>query len=93
VTAAQPSDYEASGYNRFFRRTLNSNASERSLKNVGSARMYQPQDLNFDSRQTSGSLGDRIQIGKSIELNGPGERISISDSEGNEVVRLGNGES
>lgn len=93
MTGAQDNSYENAGYNRFFRRTLNSNASERSLKNVGSARMYQPQDLNFDSRQTSGSLGDVIRVGSAIELNGQSERISIKDREGNEVTRIGDMES
>lgn len=82
--------YEDAGYNRFFRRNLNSNVSERSLKNVGSSRVYQPQSLNFDGMQTSGSMGDVIRVGSSIELNGPAERISIRDREGNEVTRLGN---
>lgn len=86
----QNNSYEDSGYNRFFRRTLSSNISEKSLKNVGAARVYQPQDLNFDSRQTSGSLGDVIRVGTAIELNGQSERISIRDREGNEVTRIGN---
>lgn len=93
MAAAQPNDYEASGYNRFFRRTLSSNSSERSLKNVGSARAYSPQDINFDGLQTSGSLGDVIKVGTAIELNGPAQRISIKDREGNEVTRIGDMES
>lgn len=93
MSVAQPNDYEEAGYNRFFRRTLSSNASERSLKNVGAARAYQPQDINFDGRQTSGSLGDVIRVGKSIELDGAQTRISLKDGEGNEVVRLGDVES
>lgn len=90
MTGGQDNSYENSGYNRFFRRTLSSNASEKSLKNVGAARMYSPQDINFDTRQTSGSLGDVIRVGTSIELNGQSERISIKDREGNEVTRIGN---
>lgn len=89
----QDNSYENSGYNRFFRRTLSSNVSEKSLKNVGAARAYKPQDLNFDGRQTSGSLGDVIRVGTAIELNGQSERISIKDREGNEVTRIGNMES
>ena len=85
--------YEDAGYNGFFRRTLASNPTETSLKNVGANRTHRPQGINFDGSQASGSLGDVIQVGNSIELNGPGERISIKDSERNEVVRLGNMES
>mgnify|MGYP001002121073 CR=1 FL=1 len=93
MTGDQDKTYEDAGYNRFFRRTLSSNISEKSLKNVGAARAYKPQDLNFDDRQASGSLGDVIRVGSSIELNGQAERISIKDTEGNEVTRLGNMES
>lgn len=92
MTAARD-DYQTAGYNNFFRRNLNSNSSESLLKNIGSSRVYQPQDINFDGRQTTGSLGDVIRVGKAIELNGPAERISIRDREGNEVTRIGDMES
>lgn len=84
--------YEDAGYNRFFRRTIASNPTETTLSNVGKNRSFQNQELKFDQRQTSGSLGDIVRVGESIELNGPAERISLRDKERQEVIRLGNGE-
>lgn len=91
MSAAQsnaPLNYEDAGYNRFFRRTLNSNVSERSLKNVGAARMYNSQDINFDGSQTSGSVGDMFRV-KNVTIDG-NIGLKIHDPEGNEVVRVGN---
>ena len=85
--------YEDAGYNRFFRRTVASNPTEDNLKNVGVNRSYQPQQINFDGIQASGSLGDVFRVGPAIELNGPQEKISIRDPERNEVIRIGNRES
>lgn len=86
--------YEDAGYNGFFRRTLASNATETSLKNIGVNRTHRPQGINFDNSQTTGTIGDVVRVGQTIELNGPGERISINEArERTEVVRLGNQES
>lgn len=81
--------YEDAGYNRFFRRTLSSNATETNLKNLGANRQYQPQDLNFDGRQTSGSLGDIFRVGQQIEINGPRVGVIVKDIEGVDVGIFG----
>lgn len=82
--------YENAGYNGFFRRTIASNPTETNLKNVGVNRAYNPAEVNFDERQASGSLGNIIQVGPQIEINGPSVRISLKDTEGQEVGRFGN---
>lgn len=85
-------NYTASGYNGFFRRTIASQPSEFTLSDVGANRTHKPQDMNLDNMKVSGRLGDVFQVGNSIELNGPAEKIALKDPESNEVIRLGNGE-
>lgn len=81
--------YENAGYNGFFRRTISSNPTETSLKNVGANRVFQPTALNLDNTEVSGSLSDTLRVGKGVEINGPEERVSIINSDNEEVVRLG----
>ena len=81
-------NYEDAGYNGFMRRTLNSNPTEKSLKGVGVGRRGQPRTLDFDSLQTGGSMGDKFTAGR-VVVDGAGGAIKINDTEGNEVVRLG----
>jgi len=82
--------YEDAGYNRFFRRTLNSNPGELRLKDVGASRQYAPRDINFDALQTSGALGDKIKVGN-VTIDG-NIGVRMHDAEGNEVVRIGDAE-
>lgn len=78
--------YRSVGFNRFFRRSLNSNPDAVNLKSIsggGTSRQ-----LNFDDAQVSGSLGDILRIGR-INLDGKLGRQSIMDERNNEVLRLG----
>lgn len=84
--------YEDAGYNGFMRRTINSNPTENSLKGVGVGRRGQPRTLDFDSLQTGGSIGDKFTAGR-VVVDGSNGAIKILDTEGNEVIRLGQMES
>lgn len=84
--------YHEAGYNGFFRRTLNSNPVEVRLRGIGGARAYKSQEVNFDTQQTTGSLGDTFQAGR-IHLKGPEGQIDIVDDEGQPVLRVGDQES
>ena len=78
--------YREVGFNRFFRRSINSNPNALNLKSVspnGGSRQ-----LNFDNQQVSGALGDVLRIGR-ITLDGKLGRQSINDERNNEVLRLG----
>ena len=77
--------YKEVGFNRFFRRSLNSDPNVVNLKSMGGGGSRQ---LNFDNAQVSGSLGDILRIGR-ILLNGKLGRESIMDERNNEVLRLG----
>jgi hypothetical protein len=81
--------YEDAGYNKFFRRTLNSNSVETNLSSVGAYRQYKPSSLDFDSTQTSGAIGDVLRVGKGVQIDGPRQKISIYDEQGQETTRLG----
>ena len=84
--SSQDYSYRDAGFNRFFRRTLNSNSGAINLKSVSTG--AGSNQLNFDNAQVSGSLGDLLQIGR-ISLDGKIGRQSIRDELGNEVLRLG----
>ena len=86
ASTAKPYSYQEAGFNRFFRRTLGSNAQAVSLRSSSSA--TSSNQLNFDELQVSGSLGDTLKIGL-ITLNGKLGRQSVYDELGNEVLRLG----
>lgn len=77
--------YREAGFNRFFRRSLNSNPNAVNLKGTATGSTRQ---LNFDEQQVSGSLGDILRIGRII-LDGKLGRQSINDERNNEVLRLG----
>ena len=78
--------YRDAGFNRFFRRTINSNPG---AVNLSSASVGGGQNqLNFDNVQVSGSLGDTLTVGK-ITLDGKAGRQSVFDDLQNEVLRLG----
>lgn len=77
--------YREVGFNRFFRRSLNSNPEANTLSGVGGG---QSRQLKFDDMQISGSLGDILRIGR-ILLDGKIGRQSIMDERNNEVLRLG----
>lgn len=78
--------YRDAGFNRFFHRSLNSNAQATSLRSSGSG--SSSNQLNFDNMQVSGSLGDTLKVGL-ITLDGKIGRQSVRDKMNNEVLRLG----
>ena len=80
-------NYQGSGYNGFLRRTINSNPNELRLKQIGPMRAHNPITINLDQQQTSGSLGDKLQVG-SVVIDGSNGRISVFE-DNSEVVRIG----
>lgn len=77
--------YRDVGFNRFFKRSINSNPDAVNLNSVGGGGNKQ---IAFDDVQVSGSLGDILRIGR-ITLDGKLGRESIFDERNNEVLRLG----
>lgn len=83
----QTSSYIDSGFNKFFSRSINASGSTNTLQEVSNTAGNL--GLNFDQRTVSGSLGDKIQIGK-ILLDGSNARIDIQGVDNQDVViRLG----
>lgn len=80
--------YEDAGYNGFFRRSIASSPTERTLNMVGINRSHNSREINFDESAASGSIGDNIRAGR-VNINGPGGNINIQDTEGVEVTRIG----
>jgi hypothetical protein len=74
--------YIDSGFNKFFCRSIATNGAVSTLQQM--SQVSGSKEINFDQSATSGSLGDKIQIGSAqngIILNGPDVRIQlISDS-------------
>ena len=82
-----PYTYLDAGFNRFFSRSLGANPANGNLmamSNGAGSNM-----LNFDQMRTSGSLGDKIQVGGVI-IDGTNRRIVIIDESGQEVGWVGN---
>ena len=81
VNEIQPlPSWRNAGFNQYFSRPIFAPASSGSMT-----------ELNFDSFQTTGSLGDKIQIGgNNIVLDGKNRKISILDDSGKEVIVIGN---
>ena len=83
----QTSSYVDSGFNKFFSRSINASGSTNTLQEVSNTAGNK--DLNFDHYSTSGSLGDKIQVGGVI-IDGTNRRIVIQDENGVEVGWIGN---
>lgn len=79
--------YTGVGFNRFFRRTIISDPNATTLSNSQSI-VKNNNQMNFDSQQVSGSLGDILRVGK-INLDGKEARISLFDERNSEVLRIG----
>lgn len=78
--------YGDAGFNGFLNRGLRA----QSAATLRSLSMSVPrQELNFDHIQTSGNLGDKIQVG-GIRLDGTNRRIVIVDELDIEVGWIGN---
>lgn len=79
--------YIDSGFNKFFTRSINSSNTTSTLQQISNTAGNR--SLNFDQYSTSGSLGDKIQVGGVI-IDGTNRRIVIQDAGGVEVGRIGN---
>lgn len=81
-----PYTYEDAGFNNFLLRSIDS-GSPTTLQQAENSRPRR--DINFDQSGISGALGDRIAIG-SVTIDGVNGRITITDENAAEVVRIGN---
>jgi len=79
-------NYLNSGINKFFSRSIMNNSST-TLQEV--SQVAGSNEINFDRTPTSGSLGDKIQVGGVI-IDGVNRRIAIQDESGVEVGWIGN---
>lgn len=86
-TSDTPYTYLDAGFNRFFSRSLGSNPANGNLTAMSNG--AGSNTLNFDQMRTSGSLGDKIQVG-GITIDGTNRRIAIIDESGQEVGWIGN---
>lgn len=85
-----PSTYMQAGFNGFMRRSIDSDGAATLRQASTNYRMSNRQTLNFDQVQTTGKLGDTIQVGD-ILIDGKKHRISIyDDGRVNETGRIGN---
>lgn len=82
----QRKTYAASGFNKFFRRSIDS-IDASTLNDVASQATAYTNDINFDQSQTSGSLGSVVQVGN-VNIDGVQGRISVFEGS-DEVVRIG----
>ena len=73
---SNPYSYLEAGFNKFFDRSLNSNVQVNNLRQMSST--AGSRTINFDTYSTSGSLGDKIQVG-GIVIDGTNRRIVIKD--------------
>lgn len=79
--------YRDAGFNKFFTRSINSSNTTDTLQQISNTAGNK--SLNFDQYSTSGSLGDKLQIGK-ILLDGSNARIDLQGVDTQDVViRLG----
>ena len=89
VKNSRPYTYMEAGFNSFLRRTLSSDQSSGTLRDMarGSSR---PSAINFDNMQVSGALGDTIEVGKILIDGSTGNgRIDGRDDNTQTVWRLG----
>lgn len=79
-------DYSNSGFNSFMDRSIDQSANGTTLANLIAS--YNPFATNMEQTQITGQLGQQINIG-SISIDGVNSRISVFDTNNNEIVRLG----
>lgn len=79
--------YLDAGFNKFFSRSIVANKDIMTLHQA--TVVSGPSEINFDRVQTSGSLGDKIQVG-GIIIDGTNRRIVIQDENGIAVGWIGN---
>lgn len=80
-------DYQAAGFSAFLTRSIDDSAAL-NLDALSSSVQQSTREVNYDHSPTTGGLGSIIRIGN-IQLDGVTGRISIYDSNNNEVVRIG----
>lgn len=81
-------NWQNAGFNGFFERSIDSSLAGNLTDMAATMTQNRMQEMNFDHQQTTGSLGSKIQVG-SITIDGVTGRISVKDSSGNELIRLG----
>jgi len=79
--------YADAGFNKFYSRSISSAPSINNLPQMSAAAGSNM--INFDHSPTSGSLGDKIQVGGVI-IDGTNRRIVIQDENGVDVGWIGN---
>lgn len=79
-------NYSDAGFNTFMSRSIDQTSSGTTLANLLAA--YNPFSTNMEQTQITGQLGQQINVGN-ITIDGVNSRISVFDSNGNEVVRIG----
>lgn len=84
---SNPIDYGNSGFNGFLSRSIKSNPTVMTLQQMSG--LAGSNMINFDQTQTSGSLGDKIQVG-GIIIDGTNRRIVLLDETNTEVGWIGN---
>lgn len=87
TSPTNPYTYLDAGFNRFFQRSIDSNPSTGNL--TQQSNLAGSKSINFDMYSTSGSLGDKIQVG-GVVIDGTNRRIVIKDESGQEVGWIGN---
>lgn len=78
--------YEQAGFDPFLQRSIGGNYVG-VLSDIQSA-IGGSNGINYDQTQVSGAIGDKIQVGN-IVIDGVAGRISVFDTSGVEVVRIG----
>lgn len=82
----QQTDYLNVGFDSFLQRSIDGPAPATLAGDLPGQQLSRA--VSFDQIQTSGAIGDSIQIG-SVTLDGANGKISVYDTEGNEIARLG----
>ena len=85
----KPYTYVEAGFNSFLRRTLSSDQSAGTLRDMARG-STNPSAINFDNMQVSGALGDTIEVGRILIDGSTGNgRIDGRDENTQAVWRLG----
>lgn len=80
-------DYQAAGFSAFLTRSIDDSPAL-NLDSLSSSVQQSTREVNYDQSPTTGGLGSVLRIGN-IQLDGITGRISVYDSNNNEVLRLG----
>lgn len=78
-------DYTQAGFDPFLSRSIDGTGAPNLAMEVP---LVPNQAIAFDQTSISGMLGDKLKIG-SVTLDGANGRISVFDTNNNEVVRVG----